>query len=89
MAIIAQHIQISNHCCTPKINMLYVNYTSMKNGKRKRHGGQEESMVCKNVTHVEPELGAQWQQDWRLQKLAEQSESVRYFGHYCSINGEF
>ena len=67
--------------------MLYVNYTSMKNGKR--HGGQEESMVCKNVTHVEPELGAEWQQDWRLQKLAEQSESVRYFGHYCSINGEF
>ena len=41
-------------------------------------------MVCKKVIHVEPELGAEWQQGWRLQKLAEQSESVRYFGHYCS-----
>jgi len=69
--------------------MLYVDYTSVKTGKRKRHGGQEESMVCKKVIHVEPELGAEWQQGWRLQKLAEQSESVRYFGHYCSVNGEF
>ena len=41
------------------------------------------------VIHVEPGLGAEWQQDWRLQTLAEQSERVRYFRHYCSINGEF
>lgn len=59
--------------------------------EKERHGGQEESVVCwvLKVSHMEPGRGAEWQQDWRLQELAEQSESARYFGHYCSINGEF
>lgn len=34
-------------------------------------------MLGLKVSHMEPGRGAEWQQDWRLQELAEQSESAR------------